>query len=131
MLPYKLHALNSGTGNLARSRNHLERLSAQWERQVATHNEGVKRMLSKLYTFSCHVFLQLNEEMPWRLLLVIALCLAAAMSIFSARSESVPLQVISAVTTLVLGTFYRDLSWQRKNHKSATKLSHSRLQPRL
>lgn len=40
------------------------------------------------------------------------------MSIFSARSESVPLQVISAVTILVLGAFYRDFSWQEERAKA-------------
>ena len=53
--------------------------------------------------------------MPWRLLLVIALCLAVSMSVFSARSKSVLLQVISAATILVLGAFYRDFSWQEKS----------------
>lgn len=53
--------------------------------------------------------------MPWILLLVIALGLAVALSVFSARVGSLTLQIVSAAVILMLGAIYRDFAWQDKS----------------
>lgn len=56
-----------------------------------------------------------TNRMVWILVLAIALGLAITLSVFSAQTGRLSLQIASAAVILVLGGIYSDFSWQDKS----------------